>query len=215
MQLTNPLYKNIGIHVIASIFTIDKGVVKVLLVKRTNEPFKGMWSLVGGALYNNEKLEYAVKREIFEKSGLTDVNVYFSGVFDEIDRSPVRRMIALTYVGLIDANKVQVLKKTLKTDNSEWVAIDKVKTLAGDHNNILLKGIDTLKELIVTTDIFTLPELQKVYEIVLEEKFDRRNFRKKLLSLGIIEDTNKYIIFEGKKPAKLYKFNKKKSKNVL
>ena len=54
MQLTNPLYKNIGIHVIASIFTIDKGVVKVLLVKRTNEPFKGMWSLVGGALYNNE-----------------------------------------------------------------------------------------------------------------------------------------------------------------
>ena len=144
MQLTNPLYKNIGIHVIASIFTIDKGVVKVLLVKRTNEPFKGMGSLVGGALYNNEKLEYAVKREIFEKSGLTDVNVYFSGVFDEIDRSPVRRMIALTYVGLIDANKVQVLKKTLKTDNSEWVAIDKVKTLAGDHNNILLKGIDAL-----------------------------------------------------------------------
>lgn len=223
MQLTNPLYKNIGIHVIASIFTIDKGVVKVLLVKRTNEPFKEMWSLVGGALYNNEKLEYAVKREIFEKSGLTDVNVYFSGVFDEIDRSPVRRMIALTYVGLIDANKVQVLKKTLKTDNSEWVAIDKVKTLAGDHNNILLKGIDTLKELIVTTDILkslfpkgvTIPEIQKTYEGILNKTFDRRNFRKKLLSLGIIEDTNKYIIFEGKKPAKLYKFNKKKSKNVL
>lgn len=223
MQLTNPLYKNIGIHVIASIFTIDKGVVKVLLVKRTNEPFKGMWSLVGGALYNNEKLEYAVKREIFEKSGLTDVNVYFSGVLDEIDRSPVRRMIALTYVGLIDANKVQVLKKTLKTDNSEWVAIDKVKTLAGDHNNILLKGIDTLKELIVTTDILkslfpkgvTIPEIQKTYEGILDKTFDRRNFRKKLLSLEIIEDTNKYIIFEGKKPAKLYKFNKKKSKNVL
>ena len=223
MQLTNPLYKNIGIHVITSIFTIDKGVVKVLLVKRTNEPFKGMWSLVGGALYNNEKLEYAIKREIFEKSGLADVNVYLSGVFDEIDRSPVRRMIALTYVGLIDANKVQVLKNTLKTDNSEWVAIDKVKTLAGDHNNILLKGIDTLKELIVTTDILkslfpkgvTIPEIQKTYEGILNKTFDRRNFRKKLLSLGIIEDTNKYIIFEGKKPAKLYKFNKKKSKNVL
>lgn len=127
-------------------------------------------------------------------------------------------MIALTYVGLIDANKVQVLKKTLKTDNSEWVAIDKVKTLAGDHNNILLKGIDTLKELIVTTDILkslfpkgvTIPEIQKTYEGILNKTFDRRNFRKKLLSLGIIEDTNKYIIFEGKKPAKLYKFNKRK-----
>lgn len=110
-------------------------------------------------------------------------------MFDEIDRSPVRRMIALTYVGLIDANKVQVLKKTLKTDNSEWVAIDKVKTLAGDHNNILLKGIDTLKELIVTTDILkslfpkgvTIPEIQKTYEGILNKTFDRRNFRKNFL----------------------------------
>ena len=215
MQLTNPLYKNIGVHVITSIFTVDKGVVKVLLVKRTNEPFKEKWSLVGGALYNNERLEDGVKREIFEKSGLTDVNVYFSGVFDEIDRSPVRRMIALTYVGLIDANKVQVLKKTLKTD--------KVQNLAGDHNKILLKGLDTLKELIVTTDILkslfpsgvTIPEIQKTYESILNKSFDRRNFRKKLLSLGIIEDTNKYMVFEGKKPAKLYRFNKKKNKNVL
>ena len=203
MQLTNPLYKNIGVHVITSIFTVDKGVVKVLLVKRTNEPFKEKWSLVGGALYNNERLEDGVKREIFEKSGLTDVNVYFSGVFDEIDRSPVRRMIALTYVGLIDANKVQ--------------------NLAGDHNKILLKGLDTLKELIVTTDILkslfpsgvTIPEIQKTYESILNKSFDRRNFRKKLLSLGIIEDTNKYMVFEGKKPAKLYRFNKKKNKNVL
>ena len=216
MQLTNPLYKNIGIHVITSIFTIDKGVVKVLLVKRTNEPFKGMWSLVGGALYNNESLEDGVKREIFEKSGLTDVNVYFSGVFDEIDRSPVRRMIALTYVGLIE---VQVLKKTLKTDNSEWVAIDKVKTLAGDHNNILLKGIDTLKELIVTTDILkslfpkgvTIPEIQKTYEGILNKTFDRRNFRKKLLSLGMIEDTKernqlRYINLIKRKVRMYYKY---------
>ena len=72
MQLTNPLYKNIGVHIITSIFTVDKGVVKVLLVKRTNEPFKGMWSLVGGALYNNERLEEGVKREIFEKAILDE-----------------------------------------------------------------------------------------------------------------------------------------------
>ena len=203
MQLTNPLYKNIGVHIITSIFTVDKGVVKVLLVKRTNEPFKGMWSLVGGALYNNERLEDGVKREIFEKSGLTDVNVYFSGVFDEIDRSPVRRMIALTYVGLIDANKVQVLKKTLKTDNSDWVPIDKVQNLAGDIlKSLFPSGV-------------TIPEIQKTYESILNKSFDRRNFRKKLLSLGIIEDTNKYMVFEGKKPAKLYRFNKKKNKNVL
>ena len=81
----------------------------------------------------------------------------------------------------------------------------------------------TLREQIISSDIlkslfpngFTMPEVQKTYESILDKKFDRRNFRKKLLSLGIIEDTNKYVVFEGKKPAKLYKFNKKKNKNVL
>lgn len=223
MRLNYSLYKNQGIHVIASIFTVDKGEVKVLLVKRSNEPYKGMWALVGGALYNNEFLEEGMQREIFEKSGLTNVKVYPSGIFDNPSRTPDMRMIAITYIGIIDKNKVQVLKKTLKTENSDWVRLDQVKELASDHNQILKKAIETLREQIISSDIlkslfpngFTMPEVQKTYESILDKKFDRRNFRKKLLSLGIIEDTNKYIVFEGKKPAKLYKFNKKKNKNVL
>lgn len=223
MRLNYSLYKNQGIHVIASIFTVDKGEVKVLLVKRSNEPYKGMWALVGGALYNNEFLEEGMQREIFEKSGLTNVKVYPSGIFDNPSRTPDMRMIAITYIGIIDKNKVQVLKKTLKTENSDWVRLDQVKELASDHNQILKKAIETLREQIISSDIlkslfpngFTMPEVQKTYESILDKKFDRRNFRKKLLSLGIIEDTNKYVVFEGKKPAKLYRFNKKKNKNVL
>lgn len=223
MRLNYSLYKNQGIHVIASIFTVDKGEVKVLLVKRSNEPYKGMWALVGGALYNNEFLEEGMQREIFEKSGLTNVKVYPSGIFDNPSRTPDMRMIAITYIGIIDKNKVQVLKKTLKTENSDWIRLDKVKELASDHNQILKKAIETLREQIISSDIlkslfpngFTMPEVQKTYESILDKKFDRRNFRKKLLSLGIIEDTNKYVVFEGKKPAKLYKFNKNKNKNVL
>ena len=223
MRLNYSLYKNQGIHVIASIFTVDKGEVKVLLVKRSNEPYKGMWALVGGALYNNEFLQEGMQREIFEKSGLTNVKVYPSGIFDNPSRTPDMRMIAITYIGIIDKNKVQVLKKTLKTENSDWVRLDKVKELASDHNQILKKAIETLREQIISSDIlkslfpngFTMPEVQKTYESILDKKFDRRNFRKKLLSLGIIEDTNKYVVFEGKKPAKLYKFNKNKNKNVL
>ena len=223
MRLNYSLYKNQGIHVIASIFTVDKGEVKVLLVKRSNEPYKGMWALVGGALYNNEFLEEGMQREIFEKSGLINVKVYPSGIFDNPSRTPDMRMIAITYIGIIDKNKVQVLKKTLKTENSDWVRLDQVKELASDHNQILKKAIETLREQIISSDIlkslfpngFTMPEVQKTYESILDKKFDRRNFRKKLLSLGIIEDTNKYVVFEGKKPAKLYKFNKKKNKNVL
>ena len=224
MRKNYPLYKNIGIHVIASLFTVDKGEVKILLVKRNNEPYKDMWALPGGALYNNETLEEGITREIFEKSGLTDIKVYNSGIFDNLDRSPIMRMIAISYIGVIDINKVNVLKKTLKTNDSDWAPIDKVGKLAYDHNEILNQGLNTLKDLIVTTDIlknlfpsgFTIPEVQKTYEAILEKQFDRRNFRKKLLSLDLIKDTNKEIVFEGRKPAKLYRFNNKRSnKNVL
>ena len=75
MQINNPLYKNIGIHVICSIFTVDKGVVKVLLIKRKNEPYKDKWALIGGGLYNNETIEEGMNREIYEKTGLKDVKI--------------------------------------------------------------------------------------------------------------------------------------------
>lgn len=224
MEIYNPLYKKQGIHVISTLFTVEKGNTKVLLVKRKNEPYKNMWALVGGALYNNESIEEGMKREIFEKVGIKDIDVYFSGIFGDVDRSPIMRMVAITYIGVIDYDKVQILKETMKTLDSDWVSIDKVPKLAYDHNNILNEALKTLQEQIIYTDIlkslfpkgFTIPEIQKTYESILEKTFDRRNFRKKILSLDLIKDTNQYINFEGKKPAKLYKFKeKKKNENVF
>ena len=224
MEVKNPLYRNQGIHVIASIFTVEKGITKVLLIKRKNEPFKDMWALVGGALYNNEELENGLNREIEEKTGIKNINLSLSNVFGDIKRSPVMRMVAISYIGLIDNEKVKILKKTNKTSNCDWVPIDKIPELAYDHNKILEKSIDSLREKIINTDIlkslfpngFTIPEIQKTYELILNQKFDRRNFRRKLLSLNLIEDTNKEIKFEGKKPAKLYKFKDNiQIKNVL
>jgi len=216
MQVNNPLYKNIGIHIICSIFTVDKGVVKVLLIKRKNNPFKDKWALVGGALYNNETIEEGIKREIYEKTGLKNINLYFSNIESSIDRSPLKRMIAINYIGVIDKES-SILKDTEKTQNADWFSIDKVPTeLAYDHSQILQMARDNLKKLVVASDVlkslfpngFTLPELQKTYESILEKELDRRNFRKKILSLGLIEETNKTEIFEGKKPAKKYKFKK-------
>ncbi|MBQ4583861.1 MAG: NUDIX hydrolase [Bacilli bacterium] len=224
MQVKNPLYKDQGIHVITSIFTVIDGVTKVLLVKRKNSPFKDMWSLVGGALYNNEDLLDGVKREMFEKTGIVNIDTYFSGVFGKKDRSPVKRMIAITYIGIIDSEKVSFLKETLKTSNADWFAIDKIPKLAFDHNEIVKEALKSLQENIVNTDIlkalfpsgFTIPEIQRVYESILDKKFDRRNFRKKLLSIDLIQDTNKVRNFKGNKPAKVYKFKKSKiSKNVF
>ena len=225
MEINNPLYKNQGIHVIISIFTIEKGITKVLLVKRKNEPYKDLWALVGGALYNNEELLDGINREIKEKTGIENIEICFSSVFGEVNRSPIKRMIAITYIGIIDSKRVEFLKNTRKTSDADWVPIDKIPKLAYDHNDIVNQGIITLKEKIVETDIlkslfpegFTMPEIQKAYEAILNKEFDRRNFRKKILSIGLIEDTNKLVNFEGKKQAKLYRFNKKikENKNVF
>ena len=224
MEVNNPLYKKIGVHLIASIFTVEKGIVKVLLIRRFNEPFKGMWALVGGALYNNEELEVGIQREIFEKTGISGVDVSMFNSFGKLNRSPLQRMIALSYVGVIDSYKVNVIKETLKTSDADWFPLDEIPELAYDHKEILASAVEELKVRIVKSDIlkelypkgFTMPEIQKVYENILDKKFDKRNFRKKLLSLGIIEETNKSEIFEGRKPAKIFKFKgNNQIKNVL
>ncbi len=223
MEVNNPKYNNQGIHVISTIFTIDKGVTKVLLIKRKNNPYKDYWALVGGALYNDELLIDGMKREIKEKIGIDNIYVEQFGLFDKIDRSLLKRMIAVGYIGIVDKDKLEILKDTLKTSDSDWYPIDMIPTLAYDHNIILNEAIDVLKKRLNETDLlsnlypngFTMPEIQKIYESILDVKFDRRNFRKKLLSLDIIEETNKVEKFDGNKPAKIYKFKDNKKKNVL
>lgn len=213
MEIKNPLYKNIGIHVMCSLFTIDNGCVKVLLIKRKKEPFKDMWALVGGALYNNETIEVGLRREIYEKTGLKNIDLYFSSIDDEVERSPLKRMIAINYIGVIAKDNI-VSKNTEKTCDSEWFLLEEIGKLAYNHEKTLKDARDNLKKLVVSSTVlkslfprgFTMPELQMTYEGVLDKKFDRRNFRKKILSLGLIRETDSMVVFKGKKPAKKYVF---------
>lgn len=214
MELNNKLYKNIGIHVITTLFTVDKGVVKVLLVKRTNEPFNGYWALPGGAMYNNETLEDGARRELKEKTGLENIKLELGNIFDDVNRSNLQRMIGVSFLGVINTKGIELQKETMKTSNADFFAIDKVPKLAYDHNLVIDRSLVILKEKILKSSIlkdllpeeFTLPELQKVYETLLNKELDRRNFRKKLLNDGIIWAVNKDAVFNGKKPAKLYCF---------
>lgn len=214
MEVNNPLYKNQGIHLISTIFTVEDGITKVLLIKRKNNPYKDYWTLVGGALYNNEDLIDGLKRELKEKTGIENIKLDMFNVYGKLNRSPVFRMVAVGYIGVIDREKLSLIKETLKTSNADWFNIECIPTLAYDHNEILNDAVNKLKEKIYEKDFlkdlfpseFTLPELQKVYETILGEKLDRRNFRKKLLNLDLIEDTLKEKKFDGNKPAKLYKF---------
>lgn len=224
MQIKNPLYQNQGIHAVASIFTVDKGEVKVLLIRRNNDPYKNMWSLVGGAIYNNEELESGLKREVKEKIGINLENYFLANVFGQVDRSPIMRMIAISYIGVIDCNKVSLMKETLKTSDADWFSINNIPQLAYDHQEILEDSISKLSKLITETNIlksllpetFTLPELQKVYEIILKREIDRRNFRKKMLNLKLIIDTGKTRKENNKKATKLYCFTDKTiDKNVF
>ena len=225
MEVNNPLYRNQGIHVIASIFTVDNGEVKVLLIKRNNEPYKDEWALVGGALYNNENLEDGLKREIKEKTGINLTHYFLTNVFGKVNRSKLMRMVAISYIGVINKDKVSVLKKTLKTNDADWFSINQIpKKLAYDHAEILQDSLLKLVQLIGETNIlknllpdcFTMPELQKVYEIILKKEIDRRNFRKRMLTLGFVKDTGKTMKVANKKVTKLYSFTDKvMNKNVF
>lgn len=214
MEINNPKYKNQGIHVVSAIFTVDKGVTKVLIIRRKNEPFKDDWALVSGALYNDEEVLSGMKREIKEKAGIENIHLEMFDVFSDVNRSPLMRMVAIAYLGIVDKEKYNILKETLKTSDADWVPVDLVPKLAYDHNEILKCAFDKLKQRIKETDLlshlypngFTMPEIQKIYESILNKEFDRRNFRKKLLSTGLIEETNRTEKFDGNKPAKIYVF---------
>ncbi|MEI3508039.1 MAG: NUDIX domain-containing protein [Bacilli bacterium] len=152
MEVNNPLYKNQGIDTISCLFTVEKGVTKVLLIKRDNAPFKGMRALVGGALYNNEELLEGAKREIKRETGIENIELSMCNTFSKVDRSPVMRMIAVSYLGVIDAGKVKVLKKTLKTIDADWFPIDNIPKLAYDHNEILNDALEKLKIAIINSE---------------------------------------------------------------
>jgi len=224
MDVTNVKYKNQGIHVIANIFTIENNEINVLLIKRKKEPFKGKWILAGGAIYNDETIDDGLKREIYEKTGLKDIYYEQFGVFSNPNRSPLMRMIAITYVALIDNRKVKILKETSHTENAEWFSINDIPKLGYDHEEILAKGLEYMKKIILKSNIvkvllpdqFTMPQLQKIYEMLLDQTFDRRNFRKKILNLGLLDEVYDGGIKKVGKPAKYYCFKEDIiEKNIL
>ena len=206
MHKNNPLYKNQGIHAVLALFTVENGKFKVFLIKRKNEPFKDKWILIGGACYNNEDVDTGMKRELYEKTGMKNIKFKMFNVFSKPDRSPVCRMIAISYIGVIDCKRVKYQKETSKTQDADWFEIDRVPNLGFDHEEILNSAIEYLKEKIFDSDIlkdlfpkqFTLPELHKAYESILNKKIDRRNFRKRLLQQKIIEPLGSYEDVQGK-----------------
>ncbi len=216
MNSSNKEYNNI-IETLISIFTIDKGELKVLLLRKKTEPYKGYWILPGGILANDETLEDNISDVVFDKCGIPELYVEQCHTFSNLDRDPDDRIIACTYLGLIDIKSVEIKKEERQYIESSWFAINAIPKVGYDHNAIIEEAVDHLRKKIVNSNVlkslfpsdFTLPELQRVYEQILGRELDRRNFRKKFINLGLIEDTGyKNEGFNGR-PAKLYRFKDK------
>lgn len=201
------------IEVLVNVFTVDKGILKVLLLRKDDEPYQGYWMLPNGLLYENETIESCANDIVFEMTGLKNVDVRQSNVYSDIDRIPGNRIIADSLVGLVDSTTVKLENKNSYFE-CNWFDISSIPKTVFDHNKIINDSVEYLKDRMLNSNVlkglypsdFTLPEIQKLYEQILGKKLDRRNFRKKILNLGLIEPTgDKNIGFNGR-PAILYKF---------
>jgi len=202
------------LETLISIFTIDKGSFKVLLLRKKTEPYKGYWILPGNYLKNDETLEDNITDTVYDKTGLLSVYIEQCYTFSNLDRDPDSRVIATSFIGLVDSKSVEIKREERPECETAWFSIDELPKLGYDHETIILRNIEYLKKKIVNSNVlkslfpsdFTLPELQHVYEQILGKQLDRRNFRKKFIGMDLIEDTlEKNTGFNGR-PAKLYRF---------
>lgn len=203
------------------VFAIKNKELNVLLIKRGLEPFKDKWAIPGGFVRINESLETAGKRELQEETGLRDIYFEQLYTFGNPKRDPRGRVITVAYFALAaDPNKIK-LKASTDASDAKWFSIHKLPVLAFDHKEILDYAIKRLRWKFEYTPIafsllpnkFTLGHLQEIYEIVFNKKFDKRNFRKKIISLDILdeEEIKKDV---SHRPPKLYSL-KKNVKDII
>jgi 8-oxo-dGTP diphosphatase len=201
------------------IFGFDEADLKVLLIKRGAEPFKDMWALPGDFMYPTEDLDSAATRVLKELTGLHDVYLEQVHTFGSPNRHPLGRVITVSYFSLVKIDRFKVMPASF-AQKAKWHSIGKMRDLAFDHNNILNACFQALKQRIRVRPIgfellppkFTLTELQHLYEAILEPKdgLDKRNFRKKIMSMDFIVDLNESQEGVAHRPARLYEFDKEK-----
>jgi 8-oxo-dGTP diphosphatase len=207
------------------IFTIQEGVLKVLLVKRRIPPFIGQFAIPGGFVHEDEDLQQAAIRELEEETGVSDVYLEQLYSFGDPKRDPRGRVVTIAYFALISADR----KLNAGSDAAEaaWFPIDELPPLAFDHSTILNYALERLRNKLEYTTVgfqllpekFTLTELQEVYEAILGKKLDKRNFRRKMSLLKILKGLPEYRR-GGQRPAQLYRFvaarfEKLKDKGIL
>ena len=197
------------------IFGYDELSIKVLLVQRGIEPFKGKWALPGGFLRMDETSDECALRELEEETGLTGAKVEQFYTYTAVDRDPRERVISIAYFALVRLSEVRGGDDAAK---AQWFASDEIPSLAFDHDRVLRMALNRLKERIcfepigfeLLPEVFTMPDLQNLYEAILNIKFDRRNFYNKILKLGILVEAEPRPEGAPSRLPSKYRFNPKK-----
>ncbi|MCA9970761.1 MAG: NUDIX hydrolase [Anaerolineales bacterium] len=206
-------YERPSVTVDVVIFSLAADDLKVLLIKRKHKPFAGMWAIPGGFVRMHESLEEAAVRELAEETNVTDVYMEQLYTFGQPDRDPRTRVITVAYFALVPHDAIHHRPGDDAAETG-WFSMFQLPELAFDHHDILDYALTRLRYKLEYTavgfellpDEFTLSELQKAYETILQEPLDKRNFRRKILSAEILQETGRKKKLDEGRPAKLYRY---------
>jgi 8-oxo-dGTP diphosphatase len=207
-------YARAALTVDCVVFGFDEDELKVLLIQRGLEPFKGRWALPGGFVRLDETLDRAALRELNEEAGLKDVFLEQLYTFGTIDRDPRERVVSVAYYALVKLSDHKARAATDATD-AEWFPVSKPPKLAFDHAEIVALALARLQGKVRYQPVgfellppkFTLSQLQNLYEVILGTELDKRNFRKKVLGFGLLVPLNETHQSGRHRPAQLFRFD--------
>ena len=208
-------HSKVWVSVDCIIFGFDEGTLRVLIGRRHMDPGRGEWSLYGGFVRSDESINDAANRVLYDLTGLRNLYMRQVGAFGSVDRDPGERVISIAYYALINVKDYE--DELRKEHGVEWVNIDEIPELYSDHNEMIRKARKLMRQKISSEPIgfrllpslFTLSQLQKLYEAVHGEDLDTRNFRKRIKEMDFIEKTGLIDKTGSKRGAYLYRFNKR------
>jgi ADP-ribose pyrophosphatase YjhB (NUDIX family) len=208
-------HSKVWLSVDCIIFGFDEGKLKILIGKRQMDPGRGEWSLYGGFVNGNESVDDAASRTLYELTGLRNLYMRQVGAFGNVDRDPGERVVSIAYYALIN---VKDYEDELRREHGvEWMDINEIPQLYSDHNEMVRKARKMMQQKLahepvgfrLLPSLFTLTQLQKLYEAVNGEELDKRNFRKRIKDMDFIEKTELIDKTGSKRGAYLYRFNKR------
>lgn len=203
------------------IFGFDDEELKLLLIKRDFEPERGKWSLMGGFLGEAETLDQAANRVLYTLTGLRDVYMEQLNTFSDLNRDPVERTVSVAYFALININDHD--EELIKKNSARWFGLSEVPNLIFDHDQMVRMAISRLRYKTSVQPVgfellpekFTMRQLQKLYEAILNQELDKRNFSKKINQLDILVKLDEKDMNSSRKGSFLYKFDQFKYKSKV